>query len=137
MSISNCSQDVNYNIPKFYVGDTKVESVLHSQGQDKDYKEHKVTVTSILHLPKYAKNADSLYARQGCTFKLSIHIYEGPVENNKILGQASAVRKLSEEERQNLMVHMTVHSVASQEDIIFSRRCPEKLFVKVKGEMLH
>ena len=110
--------------------------MLHAQGLDEDYTDRKVTVTGIIRLPKDARKASSLYANPNCTIKLSAYIYEGPIERNVIIGQGTEARKLSEDEREKLIMRMTVHNVASQVDIIFQRSC-EKVFVRVTAEILH
>ena len=63
--ISNTSQ-VDYTLRKFYVEGTKVACTLLPQGKGQDYSDHNVTVTSVLHLPKYARNPDSIYASYLC-----------------------------------------------------------------------
>ena len=110
--------------------------MLHPQGQDKDFMDHKVTVTSILHLPKYARNSDSLYAQPNCTIELSVKVYKESEEEHNLLGQTSKTHKLKEDERQSLRVHMSVHSITSQLDIIYSR-CSEKILIKVRAELLY
>ena len=111
--------------------------MLHPQGKDQDYTDNKVSLTSILQLPKYARNSDSLYAQPNCAIKLSAKAYKGSAEKKILLGQGSSnIQKLKEDERQNLLVHMTVHNVASHLDIFYSR-CSEKIFVMVKAELLY
>ena len=136
LSITNSISQIDYSLPKFTVGDTKVECMFHPQGKDQDYMNNKVTLTSILHLPKYARNSDSLYAQPNCAIKLSVMVYKGSVERKNLLGQASETRKLKEDERKNLVMHMTVHDVASHSSIFYSRSS-EKIFVMVKAELLY
>ena len=135
MSIAMVSSQTNFNIPKFAVGDAKVECTLHPQGLDQDYNDRRVTVTSIIHLPKHVRNADSIYAKPNSTFKVSVYIYDGVEEEERLIGQATTAHRISEEERKSLVVHMTVHNIISQEDIIFHRSHSENATVRVKAEL--
>ena len=110
--------------------------MLHPQGQDQDYTDHNITVTGILHLPKYARNSDSLFAQANCATELTAKVYKGSVDEENLLGQASKIRKLQEDERRSLTVHMTVHNVVSQSDITYSRSS-EKIFIRVTAELLY
>ena len=133
--ISNTSQ-VDYTLRKFYVDGAKVACTLLPQGKGQDYSDRNITVTSILHLPKYARNPNSIYAQPNCAISLSVEVYKGSVEKRNLLGKASKIQKLCEDERQNLMVHVDVHNVASQVDIIYSRSS-EIIFIRIIAELLH
>ena len=139
LSITRCPASVqaDYGLPKFNVGDAKAECTFHSQGLDRDIEGHKVTVTGKIQLPRSARNADSIYVQPSCTFKLSAYVYEGPAEKKKLIGEASEARILTDEEQESLMVHMTIHSVVGHEDIFYSKRCPEKIFIRVTTELMH
>ena len=110
--------------------------MLHPQGKDQDFTDRKVTVTSILHLPKYARNSDSLYAQPNFAIELSVKVYKDSEEEHNLLGRTSKTHKLNDDERQSLRVHTSVHNVASQLDIIYNRYS-EKIFIRVRAELLY
>ena len=110
---------------------------LHPQGKGQDYTDRNISVTSVLHLPKYARNPDSIYAQPNCAISLSVEVYKGSVEERNLLGRSqSEIHKVRKEERQNLMVHLGVHNVASQVDIIYSRSS-EIIYIRIVAELLH
>ena len=93
-----------------------------------------MTLTCTFYLPKDTKKSKEFYKSE-CVCTLSVYIYEGPVEDNHLIGESSESRRLSEDERKSSMLCMTVHQVASQVDIIFSERCPNKIFIRVVAEI--
>ena len=109
---------------------------LHPQGKGQDYTDRNVSVTNVLHLPKYARNPDSVYAQPNCAISLSVEAYKGSVEKRNLLGKASKIQKVCEEERQNLIMHVDVYNVASQVDIIYSRSS-EMIYIRIVAELLY
>lgn len=57
------------------------------------------------------------------------------MEKNKVIGHSKKAQELSNDDWQSSIMHMTVHQVASQKDIYFSKRRPDKIFIKVVAEL--
>ena len=109
---------------------------MHAQGLDQDLEDHHGTVTAVFNFPKDLKSSH-IFNKPDCKFKLSVAVYEGAVERNKLIGESISCRTPTAEDiRQNRKLHMTVHRVVNLSDVIFSKVCPSKIIVKIIVEIL-
>ena len=94
-----------------------------------------MTVTSAIHLPHETQcctNMKNLLNNTLCTITLSVSTYDGEIsEKTKPIGCSSASRRVTDEDRRNRRLHMTIHNVASQDNIIF-KTVSDKLGFKIK-----
>ena len=118
-------------LPSFIVDNTnlKVCCSLHPLGLGNDRMGHNksMTVTSAIHLPRVNSTCTNLLNESHCTITLSVSIYDGEIE----IGHSSASQRITDEDRRNRRVHMVVHHVASQDDIVF-RTVSDKIGFKIK-----
>ena len=107
-------------------------SCLHSRGLDQDHKKRNGTITAMFKFPKKPQRINILNY-ENCEFKIAANIYEGPVGNSRCIGQSSSTRSLDDDDRKRGILHMTVHGVVSQNDIIFTKSNvpPDKIFIEV------
>ena len=92
-----------------------------------------MTVTSAILLPhETCTNTTNLLNETNCKITLSVNTYDGEIsENKKPIGHSSTSREVTDEDRRNRRLHMTVHEVASQDDIIF-KTVSDKIGFKIK-----
>ena len=137
--ISQTSPIDKVKLTSFKLYGTKIACYLHYLGLDQDCKPNgSLTLTAVLHLPKRKRGVWCPLDHKKCTVKLTVSTYEGPVEvkNNILMNEPRlSLRELDDDDRQRLTMHMTVHDVVRQEAIIFSKRCPEKIFFKIRAEI--
>ena len=119
-------------LPPFIVNNTKVCCSLHPLGLGNDRMDHKsMTVTSAIHLPRI-NTCTNLLNKTNCMITLSVSVYDGEIiDITKRIGHSSTSRRITEEDRRNRRVHMVVHQVASQDDIIF-QTVSDKIGFKIK-----
>ena len=137
LGISQTSPVDKVRLASFKLCGTKITCYLHYLGLDQDCKPNgSLTLTAILHLPKGKRGDVSLLDHKKCTVKLTVSAYEGRVEERNIMNESRvSLRELDDDDRQQLTMHMTVHDIVRQEAIIFSEKCPEKIFFKIKTEI--
>ena len=119
-------------LPPFFVDNTKVCCSLHPLGLSNDRPvghNKSMTVTSAIHLPHINTN---LLNETNCMITLSVSVYDGEIIHiTKQIGHSSASRQITYEDRRNRQVHMVVHHVATQDDIIF-KTISDKIGFKIK-----
>ena len=134
-SIAGCSSQTEYKSPKFTIAGIKGVCTFHAQGLDQDLEDRFGTLTALFTFPRNPAS-NSVLNQPHCEFKLSVYVYEGPVENNCLIGKSSACRAPTEEDKSHThKMYMTVHRVVNLSDVIFSTLCPSKLTVKVVAEV--
>ena len=144
-SIAHLSSQIVFDIKqKLKICGIQGELQFHSHGLDQDYNNYKGTVTAVFKFPKKPQRIN-IMNYEHCEFKLSVKVYEGPIRNNRIIGQSTSTRELDDDDRKRGILHMTVHKVVSLENIIFTDIDPpvDKLFMqtilelKAKGQNMH
>lgn len=122
---------------KFKLYGIKGEFQFHSRGLDQDYKNHNGTLTAVFKFPKKPQRINILNNYENCEFKIAVNVYEGPVSNNRCIGQSSSARSLDDDDRKRGTLHMTVHEVVSLRKIIFTDVDPpvDKIFIQVVVEL--
>ena len=121
---------------KFKVYGIKGEFQFHSRGLDQDHKKRNGTLTAVFRFPKKPQRINILNY-ENYEFKISVNVYEGPVGDNRLIGQSSSTRRLDDDDRKRGTLHMTVHEVVSQQKIIFTKSDtpPKKISMEVKVDL--
>lgn len=139
LGISQTSPVDQVKLASFKLYGTKITCYLHYLGLDQDCKPNgSLTLTAVLRLQKKKRprGVASLLDHKKYTVKLTVGAYKGRVEKRNILVEPRfSVREMDDDDRQRLTMHMTIHDVVRQEVIIFSERCVEKIFFKIKMEI--
>jgi hypothetical protein len=87
-------------------------------GEDREDQNRSMTVTSAIHLPRETHTNK---------ITLSVSTYDG----EKPIGHSRASREITDEDRRNRRLHMIIHQVARQEDIVLKVASP-KIGFKIK-----
>lgn len=92
-----------------------------------------MTVTFAVLLPHETRtNTPNLLNETNCKITLFVSTYDGEISEKKTpIGHSSTSREVTDEDRRNRRLHMTVHRVASQDDIIF-KTVSDKIGFKIK-----
>ena len=83
-----------------------------------------MTLTAVVHVPQEANTTN-------CVVRLLVGVYDGETTENNVIGQSSTCRAVTDEDRRNGILHMTVHQVASQKNIVL-KSISEKIYFEVK-----
>lgn len=139
LGISQTSPTVTdkVKLTSFKLYGAKITCYLHYLGLDQDCKSNgSLTLTAVLRLPKRKRGVVCLLDHKKCTVKMTVSAYEGRVEERNIMNDPRvSLRELDDDDRQRLMMHITVHDVVRQEAIIFNERCPEKILFQIEMEI--
>lgn len=121
-------------LASYNLHDIEIACYLHPLGLDEDCKPNgSITLTAVLRLPQRKRDSDNL---RKCTARLTVSVYEGLVKESRLINEPRfTYREMDDDDRQSLVMHLTVHDVVRQEDIVFSRRCPDKIFFKLLTEI--
>ena len=134
-SIASLTTQTEFSVGRLTIDGFNGTFQFHSQGLDQDYDNHCGTVTAVFQFPKKTHtNKGNVLNCQGCKFKLSVIVYGGRISENKIIGQSSEIRNLTEEDQQHGILHMTVHDVVRLQDIIFTNI--DKILIEVTVELI-
>lgn len=111
----------------------KVCCSLHPLGLGNDRMGHNksMTVTSAIHLPRVNSTCTNLLNESHCTIILSVSVYKSIYDGEIKIGHSSASQRITDEDRKNRRVHMVIHHVASQDDIVF-KTVSDRIGFKIK-----
>lgn len=99
---------------------------LHCRGLDHDFYERNATFTAVV---KFLQNSIACSSSHTCIVELDVKVYEGKVDSATVhepslLGAAKRRRKLSQQEREECVMHIAVHKVVKLDAIIYHETCP-------------
>lgn len=103
-----------------------INCLLHCRGLDRDFYERNTTFTAVV---KFSRNSIACSRSHTCVVELGVKVYEGRVDpatvnETSLLGTAKERRKLSEQERDECVMHITVHKVVKLDTIVYHEIYP-------------
>ncbi len=111
---------------------------LHCRGLDRDFYERNATFTAVV---KFSQNSIACRSHDiVCVVELGVKVYEGRVDPARaneasLLGTAKERRKLNEQEREECVMHMTVHRVVKLDTIVYHETCPNMITLQITASV--
>lgn len=101
----------------------KIQCQLHCRGLDRDYYQHYATLTATVCFSPHSPACRRLCE---CTIEIGVKVFEGRMERGvETISSAKAQRKVTDDERECHVMHITVPRIVYLDKIVYAESCPK------------